>query len=192
MHYIGLLLSTYPSHYLLFDVISQFNLVTDVYFSNYMSRKLRRIFMLNGLAEASTESINMVIDLIGKISLIWEIIFNIQRILKYNKIEHILTNIWASIWYHSMSSLISVMWILWALWWCHSPISLLAHIKLTPVYPSVLCCMKKKFSSECSASGPQNSVTSISFLARYKIALSNPPSVLSQKCTFVGGGVGGK
>ena len=97
--------------------------------------------MLNGLAEAVL-SINMVIDLIGKISLIWEIVFNIQRILKYSKIEHILTNIWASIWY-SMSSLISVMWILWALWWCHSPISLLAHIKLTPIYPSVLCCMKK-------------------------------------------------
>ena len=53
--------------------------------------------MLNGLAEASTENIKMAVDLIGKISLIWEIAFNIQRILKYNKIEHILTNIWASI-----------------------------------------------------------------------------------------------
>ena len=30
----------------------------------------------------------MSIDLIGKISLIWEIVFNIQRILKYNKIRH--------------------------------------------------------------------------------------------------------
>ena len=44
--------------------------------------------MLNGLAEASTESIKMSIDLIGKISLIWEIVFNIQIILKYNKIGH--------------------------------------------------------------------------------------------------------
>ena len=51
---------------------------------------------------------------------------------------------------------------------------------------------EKKFSSGCSASGPQSSVTLISFLARYKIALSDPPSVLSQKCTFVGGGVGSK
>ena len=46
--------------------------------------------MLNGLAEASTENIKMAVDLIGKISLIWEIVFNIQRILKYNKIEHYL------------------------------------------------------------------------------------------------------